>query len=132
MELNIKIADWTIPYCGNVHSIPYGTLIVSDGNRKERCKTKGDKWDDIGPQYIVFNHRQYKVINQGTLDYPKIELEPIRHYNPWQNKYQRNGYTIKWNESRDKWAVSEKRNGRTIVLEEFGKWNDAEDWCYEN
>ena len=98
MELNIKVADWTIPYCGNKHCVPYGTLIVSDGNRKERCKTKGDKWDDIGPQYIVFNHRQYKVINKGT----------------------------------HKWAVSEKRNGRTIVLEEFIKWTDAEDWCYAN
>jgi len=134
MELNIKVVDWNIPYCGNVHSIPYGTLIVSDGKRKERCKTKGDKWDDIGPQYIVFNKRQYKVkyAEGHTMHSPKLELEPIRHYNPWQKKYQRNGYTIKWNDNRDKWAVSEKRIGRTIVLEEFGKWTDAEDWCYEN
>lgn len=132
MELSIKVADWTIPCYGNVHSIPYGTLIVSDGNRKERCKTKGDKWNDIGPQYIVFNKRQYKVINRGTLYYPKIELEPIRRYNTWQKKYQRNGYTIKWNESRDKWMVSEKRLDKTVVLEEFEKWTDAEDWCYAN
>ena len=130
MELNIKVADWTIPYCGNKHCVPYGTLIVSDGNRKERCKTKGDKWTDFGPQYIVFNHRQYKVINKGTLNYPKIELEPIRRYHGL--RCQRNGYLIKWNADYEKWQVCERRLDRMVVLEEFRKFDDAEDFCYEN
>ena len=24
-----KVFDWIIPFCGNNHSIPYGTLLVS-------------------------------------------------------------------------------------------------------
>lgn len=134
MNLTVKVADWTIPMYGNKHCVPYGTLIVSDGKRTERCTTKGDKWDSFGPQYIVFNHRQYwvKYAKGHTMSNPKLELEPIRYYNPWQKKYQRNGYIIKWNDNNEKWQVIRRDLGKNVILEEFVKWTDAEDFCYEN
>ena len=127
MELNIKVADWTIPMYGNVHCMPYGTLIVSDGKRKERCKTKGDRWNDFGPQYITFNKRRYNVINKGTMYNPKLELELIRK--PIRNMpCQRNGYTINFDKTRCVYYT--KKNGK--ILEEFRYLNDAEDWCFDN
>lgn len=127
MNLTVKVADWTIPYCGNVHCMPYGTLIVSDGKHKERCKTKGDKWDDFGPQYITFNKRRYNVINKGTSNYPKLELELVRK--PVRKlPCQRNGYTIHFDKSRC--VYNTRKYGK--ILEEFRYLNDAEDWCYEN
>ena len=74
-----KVFDWIIPYYGNNHSIPYGTLLVSgivDGKlKKAYCKTHGDKYGDTTPQYIIFEGQRFIVHNKGTMYYPKIELE---------------------------------------------------------
>ena len=128
MNLTVKVIDWTIPCFGNNHYLPYGTLLVSDGKRTQRCKTKGDKYTDVGPQYIVFNHRQYKLVYNDKYRHfdPKIELEPIRRSHG--SRCQRNGYLIKWNDNYGKWQVC--KQGK--VLEEFRKFDNAEDFCYEN
>lgn len=74
-----KVFDWIIPYYGNNHSIPYGTLLVSgivDGKfKKAYCKTHGDKYGDTTPQYVIFEGQRFIVHNKGTMYYPKIELE---------------------------------------------------------
>lgn len=74
----VKVVDWTIPYCGNNHYLPYGTIKVTDGTTTKCCKTKGDKWTDHeGYQYITFNRKRYKIINSGTMFYPQLSLEIV-------------------------------------------------------
>ena len=42
-EVSIKqILDWTFPSFGNRHCMPYGSLLVTDGETTKVCKTKGD------------------------------------------------------------------------------------------
>ena len=73
------VFDWIIPYYGNDHSIPYGTLLVSGivngESKKAYCKTFGDKYGDTTPQYIIFEGQRFIVHNKGTMYSPKIELE---------------------------------------------------------
>ena len=40
------IVSWTYPYFGNNHVMPYGVLLVTDGETEKACRTKGDRWDD--------------------------------------------------------------------------------------
>lgn len=78
--MKVEIIKWCIPYFGNNHTMPYGILQVSDANKTQICKTKGDKigeYDHSIGQYITFNRKRYKVINKGTMYSPKIELVSI-------------------------------------------------------
>ena len=78
--MKVQIIKWCIPYFGNKHSIPYGVLRVTEGERTQVCPTKGDKIGAYNPvigQYITFNRKRYKVVNNGGIYTPKIELKPI-------------------------------------------------------
>lgn len=58
-----RVLEWTIPYFGNSHIMPYGKLLVTDGETEKVCSTKGDKETDTdGYQYITFNRKRYEVI----------------------------------------------------------------------
>lgn len=70
-----QIIDWTIPYYGNRHIIPYGKLLVSDGETEKICKTKGDTEFEHGLQYITFKRKRYLVVNCGSMYSPKLKLE---------------------------------------------------------
>ena len=69
MEVTIKrIVNWTFPYVGNVHIMPYGELEVTDGVDTKICKTKGDKYtDNEGYQYITFKRKRYLVCGTSSL-----------------------------------------------------------------
>ena len=71
--------DWTIPYYGNDHSIPYGTLKVTgevDGKEvTQYCKTRGDRvYDEYPFQFVVFQGVRFIVRNEGSLHCPKLTL----------------------------------------------------------
>ena len=74
-----SVLGWTIPYFGNKHIMPYGTLLVTDGKTEKACKTKGDLYTDSeGYQYITFQRKRYEVINRGRLHGPFIfELRQV-------------------------------------------------------
>lgn len=74
-----KILSWTIPFFGNDHIMPYGSLLVTDGQTEHVCRTKGDRyWDNDGYQYITFNRRSYEVIRVGNPSSGmKIQLRPV-------------------------------------------------------
>lgn len=76
--IQVQVINWIVPYFGNVHIMPYGTLRVTNGEVTKICKTKGDKNTDVlGYQYITFQRKRYKVINVGRLYSPQIKLELI-------------------------------------------------------
>lgn len=74
-----KVLDWTIPFFGNDHIMPYGSLLVTDGNTERICRTKGDRYyDNEGYQYITFNRRRYEVLSSGhPANGMKISLRPV-------------------------------------------------------
>lgn len=78
-NVTAKVFDWIIPYFGNNHYCPYGTLLVKgvvNGEvRKSYCKTKGDMIGDKLPQYIIFEGQRFKVYNDGSMYSPKIRIE---------------------------------------------------------
>ena len=78
-EVRIKrIIDWTLPMFGNHHIMPYGTLLVTDGETEKACKTKGDKeWDNVGYQYITFKRKRYRVIKYYEGDKRLMKLEKV-------------------------------------------------------
>ncbi len=78
--VSVRYSDWIIPYFGNKHYTPYGTLKVKgivDGNEvTQYCKTHGDMYGDKSPyQYIIFSGQRFIVRNTGSLHFPKLELE---------------------------------------------------------
>lgn len=78
--MKVEIIKWCIPFFGNNHTMPYGTIRVTEGDYVQICKTKGDTIGEYNPyigQYITFNRKRYKVINKGTLYSPKLELIAI-------------------------------------------------------
>lgn len=81
MNVKIKqVLSWTIPFFGNDHIMPYGSLLVTDGTSERVCHTHGDRYyDNAGYQYITFNRRRYEVLAsdhlaRGTM---KISLRPV-------------------------------------------------------
>ena len=61
-----RVLEWTIPYFGNSHIMPYGKLLVTDGETTKVCQTKGDKKTDTdGYQYITFKRKRYEVKGRG-------------------------------------------------------------------
>ena len=78
--MKVQKIKWCIPYFGNAHSMPYGVLRVTEGAKIQICPTKGDKIGEYNPvigQYITFNRKKYKIVNNGSLYAPKIELKPL-------------------------------------------------------
>ena len=78
-----RVMEWTIPYFGNRHTMPYGKLLVTDGETEKIVSTKGDTLDSYeryGCQYIIFNRKPYAVViyyNENKVR--KIRLEPIEN-----------------------------------------------------
>lgn len=77
-----KVISWTIPYFGNRHTMPYGKLLVTDGETEKVVSTKGDTLDSYPKyycQYITFKRKPYKVVtyaNGKNMDC--LKLEPIK------------------------------------------------------
>lgn len=65
-----KLKNYIISYCGNKRILPYGDLVVSDGENQKTCKIheEGEK------QYITFNRKRYYVRNAGSLYSPKFVI----------------------------------------------------------
>ena len=79
-EVIVKgIVSWIYPLFGSKHTIPYGTLIVTDGIDEKACRTKGDRVDDgwDGPQYITFKRKRYQVVREGRMFAEKFSLRPM-------------------------------------------------------
>lgn len=76
-----RVIDWTIPYFGNRHTMPYGKLLVTDGTDYKVVTTKGDTLDTYkryGCQYITFKRKAYKVvICRDEKNIEHVRLEPI-------------------------------------------------------
>lgn len=66
-------------FFGNDHIMPYGSLLVSDGQTEKICRTKGDRYyENDGYQYITFNRHRYEVICSGhPANGMKISLRPV-------------------------------------------------------
>jgi len=71
------IESWTYPFFGNIHSIPYGSLLITDGVDTKVCRTKGDRSGDEGPQYITFKRKRYEVVREGRAFAEKFSLKPM-------------------------------------------------------
>lgn len=78
-----KIISWTIPYFGNRHTMPYGKLLVTDGETEKVVSTKGDTLDSYPKyycQYITFNQKPYEVVTYYDEKMVKrLRLEPIEN-----------------------------------------------------
>ena len=69
-----KVVEWNIPMFGNRHCMPYGKLLVTDGETEKVCKTKGDLDTDLFErQHITFNRKRYYV--KGNIK-DGITIEP--------------------------------------------------------
>ena len=76
-----RVIEWTIPYFGNRHTMPYGKLLVTDGTNEKVVSTKGDTLDSYkryNCQYITFNRKNYEVvIYRDEKNIEHVRLEPI-------------------------------------------------------
>ena len=77
-----KIISWTFPYFGNRHTMPYGKLLVTDGETEKVVSTKGDTLDTYtryGCQYITFKRKPYEVVigYDTKINCRLISLRPI-------------------------------------------------------
>ena len=73
------IIDWVYPMFGNIHIMPYGKLLVSDGVDDKVCPTKGDKETDTdGYQYITFKRKRYKLITYYKNNMRCLKLEEVK------------------------------------------------------
>ncbi len=81
-ELEItRVVKWVTPMFGNRHTIPYGTLEVTDGITTKMCNTKGDTLDDCdryGGQYITFDRKPYLLNFYVENGKKKMRLIPIK------------------------------------------------------
>lgn len=78
-----RVIEWTIPYFGNRHTMPYGKLLVTDGIDEKVVTTKGDTLDSYkryGCQYITFKRKTYEVViycDEKNIEH--VRLEPIEN-----------------------------------------------------
>lgn len=77
-----KVVSWTIPYFGNRHTMPYGKLLVTDGETEQIVSTKGDTLDSYPRfccQYVTFKRKHYEVViwHDEVSKVQRIKLEPI-------------------------------------------------------
>ena len=66
----IGLENYTIPMYGNKRNLPYGDLVISDGESRKTCKIQEDRVK----QYITFNRKRYYVRNTGRLYNPKFVI----------------------------------------------------------
>lgn len=66
----IGLENYIIPMYGNKRNLPYGDLIVTDGESRKTCKIQ----EDSAKQYITFNRKRYYVRNAGRLYNPKFVI----------------------------------------------------------
>ncbi|MBQ3543488.1 MAG: hypothetical protein IJA34_00625 [Lachnospiraceae bacterium] len=64
------LKNYIVPFCGNKRILPYGDLIISDGESRKTVKIK----DEGEKQYITFNRKKYYVRNAGSLYSPKFVI----------------------------------------------------------
>lgn len=78
-----RVLEWTIPYFGNRHTMPYGKLLVTDGTDEKVVSTKGDTLDSYKRfycQYITFKRKHYEVvIYRDEKGIEHVRLEPIEN-----------------------------------------------------
>ena len=78
-----RVIEWIIPYFGNRHTMPYGKLLVTDGESEKIVSTKGDTLDSYkryGCQYITFKRKTYEVvIYRDEKNIEHVRLEPIEN-----------------------------------------------------
>lgn len=76
-----RIVSWTIPTFGNCHTIPYGKLLVTDGETEKVVSTKGDTLDTyerFHRQYITFKRKHYEVVTYADGKHEdSITLKPF-------------------------------------------------------
>lgn len=78
-----RVISWTIPYFGNRHTMPYGKLLVTNGETEKVVSTKGDTLDSYKRfycQYITFNRKPYEVViycDEKNIE--RVRLEPIEN-----------------------------------------------------
>lgn len=65
-----ELTNYTIPYYGSKRILPYGYLVVSDGEERKIAEIKYEG----AKQYIVFNQKRYYVCNAGSLYSPKFVI----------------------------------------------------------
>lgn len=77
-----KVLSWTIPYFGNRHTMPYGKLLVTDGEAEKVVSTKGDTLDSYPRfycQYVMFKRKPYEVVTYADDKHVDcITLKPIK------------------------------------------------------
>lgn len=66
MPTILKLIDYTIPYYGNKRIMPYGKLLVDDGEVSKVVPIE----DDGIYQYFTFNRKRFYVANVGSLYSP--------------------------------------------------------------
>lgn len=64
------LKNYIVPFYGNKRILPYGDLVISDGESRKTVKIK----DDGEKQYITFNRKKYYVRNIGSLYSPKFVI----------------------------------------------------------
>ena len=69
-----KIIDYTIPLCGNKRIMPYGKLLVSDGEISKVVSIQGEP-----KQFFTFTRKRYYIKNAGSLYAPKYEIAGGNH-----------------------------------------------------
>ena len=78
-----RVIEWTIPYFGNRHTMPYGKLLVTDGTNEKVVSTKGDTLDSYkryNCQYITFNRKSYEVVTyRDEKNIEHVRLGPIEN-----------------------------------------------------
>lgn len=78
-----RVIEWTIPYFGNRHTMPYGKLLVTDGVDEKVVSTKGDtlnSYERFHCQYITFNRKHYAVVvYYDEKKNKRVKLEPIEN-----------------------------------------------------
>lgn len=65
-----KIISYTIPLFGNTHCLPYGKLLVTDGQNQKIVKIK----DDGGKQFFTYQRKRYYIENTGKLYSPHYKV----------------------------------------------------------
>jgi hypothetical protein len=73
----IYVHQWVVPYIGNKHTLPYGTLriVVDDDKLGEYAIFSKIHTSESYKQYVIIDKKRYIVTNVGRLYNPKIQLE---------------------------------------------------------
>lgn len=67
----VELRGYTIPMFGNKRLLPYGSLVVTDGQDTKTVVIK----EDGAKQYFTFKRKRYYVKNEGSLYTPKFTIK---------------------------------------------------------